>query len=1001
MASSSLIKTVLHRALAEGVYRDVVTRSSSYYYFLGQTISWDDDYNPPYPTDSLAYEHETRNQIITFKEIRPSDVAFVVPKHTWTSGIIYDMYDDQYSDEVIGINIVSGGANYFSLEDAVIEITGGGGTGAAATPVLLNGSIVGVDMVSKGSGYTSTPTVRVLTTSGDGTADLKAVVNIAPSGAQKIEDARFYVVTEDYNVYKCLDNNGGVISTSKPSSTALQPMRLADGYVWKYMYSIPINLRNKFLTETHMPVVSALTNQFYSRGSLDNIFIANKGAGYTTASIQVTGDGYRSGDPIFLESVSVSTGGSGYSAETTITVQDPVQNASVWISEGAINIAQIIYNSNYDFYQAENSGTFADYEPTHEEGISLNGSVALKYLGTRAKGYPVIEDNVEVAPGIFEDGVITAINLYGSVREIRIINPGSGYIEPPAIYLTSNTGLYAQATAKMYADKVISAKVVNQGSGYEEEPTVVIGEAYTSYDQVYIGQQFFSGAYLYTVEQDGINGTQPPDLTTSGSIVVSSAQWLAGAIATLDETVYVGNRLYRITTEGTFGQSAPSHTSGVATNGTAELTYLGIPSRYSYAGQRATGVSVLRHGTGYSFTPEIYITDPADTNPGAGATCSFLTSKSEAKLIPIIEFGQVQTVIIEDGGIGYTKAEIEVVDTGINGRGARLVADLSIGAIGSQQANNEILTPSGTIDAIAVVSGGYGYSVANVTITGDGSGATAEAVIDTTKTSSISHIKITNRGSGYTYAEVNITGQGYGATARPIISPYGGHGKNSPEELYARTLMFYSNISTDLNQGMSVKNDYRQVGIVKNPRVFEGVEYYQNALGSACYVVQTTLDDNALAEFTRDTDVYIERDVPPDTEWTALTNYPIGTYLYSGDKIYLVITAGTSSRNAPTETVGVIENGTMALNYIGSTRVKKRYRIVSATSNSVLLQSLDQDEPATSDIVYKNAAHSFAVATVGKPTVDKYSGQMMFIDNKQGFTPSADETITLRTIIQF
>jgi hypothetical protein len=32
---------------------------------------------------------------------------------------------------------------------------------------------------------------------------------------------------------------------------------------------------------------------------------------------------------------------------------------------------------------------------------------------------------------------------------------------------------------------------------------------------------------------------------------------------------------------------------------------------------------------------------------------------------------------------------------------------------------------------------------------------------------------------------------------------------------------------------------------------------------------------------------------------------------------------------------------------------------------------------------------------------DKFSGQMMYIDNKQGFTPSGDETITLRTIIQF
>ena len=67
-SASSLVKTILHKSLAEGVYRDVVTRSSSYYYFLGRTLIWEDEDNPPYPVDSLAYEAETRNEIITLKQ---------------------------------------------------------------------------------------------------------------------------------------------------------------------------------------------------------------------------------------------------------------------------------------------------------------------------------------------------------------------------------------------------------------------------------------------------------------------------------------------------------------------------------------------------------------------------------------------------------------------------------------------------------------------------------------------------------------------------------------------------------------------------------------------------------------------------------------------------------------------------------------------------------------------------------------------------------------------
>jgi hypothetical protein len=67
------------------------------------------------------------------------------------------------------------------------------------------------------------------------------------------------------------------------------------------------------------------------------------------------------------------------------------------------------------------------------------------------------------------------------------------------------------------------------------------------------------------------------------------------------------------------------------------------------------------------------------------------------------------------------------------------------------------------------------------------------------------------------------------------------------------------------------------------------------------------------------------------------------------------------------------------------------------------VQSLDNDVPLINDIFIKTAAttNNFTVTSVGLPTVDKYSGQLMYIDNKQGFTPSSDETITLRTIIQF
>ena len=96
-------------------------------------------------------------------------------------------------------------------------------------------------------------------------------------------------------------------------------------------------------------------------------------------------------------------------------------------------------------------------------------------------------------------------------------------------------------------------------------------------------------------------------------------------------------------------------------------------------------------------------------------------------------------------------------------------------------------------------------------------------------------------------------------------------------------------------------------------------------------------------------------------------------------------------------------NGFAVLTYVGSTKSKKRYRIVSLTSTSVLVQSLDSDIPQANDVFIqtKNITNNFTAITVGLPNFDKFSGQLMYIDNKQGFTPSSDETITLRTIIRF
>src|SRR5690606_15340361 len=53
-----------------------------------------------------------------------------------------------------------------------------------------------------------------------------------------LPNTKFYVVTDDFNVYKCIYNNNSSNSYIKPTTTNPNNVtQTADGYIWKYMYS--------------------------------------------------------------------------------------------------------------------------------------------------------------------------------------------------------------------------------------------------------------------------------------------------------------------------------------------------------------------------------------------------------------------------------------------------------------------------------------------------------------------------------------------------------------------------------------------------------------------------------------------------------------------------------------------------------------------------------------------------------------------------------------------
>jgi hypothetical protein len=121
-------------------------------------------------------------------------------------------------------------------------------------------------------------------------------IEFAANQGQNIFAGNFYVLTDNYDIFVCLENNNNSISQIKPerSGTSNDLLKLDDGYVWKYMTTIKTSDAIKFLTDSWIPVKTLLqpddSAQFQVQessvpGSILSVVIESAGQNY----VQLTG----------------------------------------------------------------------------------------------------------------------------------------------------------------------------------------------------------------------------------------------------------------------------------------------------------------------------------------------------------------------------------------------------------------------------------------------------------------------------------------------------------------------------------------------------------------------------------------------------------------------------------------------------------------------------------------------------------------------------------------
>jgi len=136
----------------------------------------------------------------------------------------------------------------------------------------------------------------------------------------------FYVITDENNIYVCLEAGQtalgqSVTSTVKPTGTLTTAFETADGYVWKFLYSVGALRASQFLSANFMPVT--VFGPFDSDDAADHVEqvgIQNAATGGEVVGYQVT------------------SGGSGYTTVPTVEVigNGVAANATATISGGAV-----------------------------------------------------------------------------------------------------------------------------------------------------------------------------------------------------------------------------------------------------------------------------------------------------------------------------------------------------------------------------------------------------------------------------------------------------------------------------------------------------------------------------------------------------------------------------------------------------------------------------------------------------------------------------------------
>jgi len=249
---------------------------------------------------------------------------------------------------------------------------------------------------------------------------------------KNLHDRPFYVITDQNNVYKCLNNHKSAASTIRPTGFSTTAFTTSDGYHWKYMYTVSLGQADKFMTASYIPV-RTLANTDSSTEGNRQILVQNAAANGAVEVVETVnvGSGYQQlanavPDSATSTTVTLSTA----SGDTPSPVDNFYNGASVYIisGTGSGQLRRVIDYSgqtkvltvNTNFQTLPNTDTRMIVSPT----VTIIGD------GLNAKAYSKVNSTT------------------GGIANVFMITTGTGYRRANAV-ITANALHGTGATANV------------------------------------------------------------------------------------------------------------------------------------------------------------------------------------------------------------------------------------------------------------------------------------------------------------------------------------------------------------------------------------------------------------------------------------------------------------------------------------------------------------------------------------------------------------------------